>query len=614
MTAGVREKLRDVPGALPGPRWARPAGVLTALALLAGVGYRIALLAFDAPPTNSDEATMGLAALHIARGQDFPVWFYGQSYMGTLEAYLAAPVLAVTGPSVFGLRLVTVALYALFVLLAWRLTLRLTGDRWFALLLVVLLAFGSDRIVKNQLIAGGGYPEMNPAGVALALLTYDLCTGRPGHRLLRWTAWGLLAGLMLWVDPLVLPYVVGPGAVLVAFRWRELRGRAGAVLGIAVLVGAAPLLGHSLVSGRNPLAAVLAAASGGAGVPAGWADRLHGGLLLGAPLGMGFCAPGNCATWQLWWAFALPVLLVVGAVTAWRAPGVTRGANRADRAPGGGSDRADSTRGAGAAGGPALGHLPFETNTNRPGSAEGGATGGHVGAAIRLALVAAGVATLAAYTLSSSAGRTPVESSRYLSCLLISLPALLWPLWRAARKLPPHRVPHDPAVRPEPAASPIRKSGRGVVARRETAGLRSRIAALLAAATLAATVAGSGYATYRAIGTAPAARAAEARHAELVAALRDLGVRHVYGGYWTCNRLTFASGEDVVCAVVDDELRPGFDRYAPYRRAVAASAAPAWVAPTGSPLAARLDARMRGEPGTLDLVTVDGYRIYLAHA
>lgn len=593
MTAGVREKLRDVPGALPGPRWARLAGVLTAVALLAGVGYRIVLLAFDAPPTNSDEATMGLAALHIARGQDFPVWFYGQSYMGTLEAYLAAPVLAVTGPSVFGLRLVTVALYALFVLLAWRLTLRLTGDRWFALLLVVLLAFGSDRIVKNQLIAGGGYPEMNPAGVALALLTYDLCTGRPGHRLPRWAAWGLLAGLMLWVDPLVLPYVVGPGAVLVAFRWRELRGRAGAVLGIAVLVGAAPLLGHSLVSGRNPLAAVLAAASGGAGVPAGWADRLHGGLLLGPPLGMGFCAPGNCATWQLWWAFALPVLLVVGAVTAWRALGVTR---------------------AGTAGGSALGHLPFRTNTNPPRSTEGGAREGHIGAAIRLALVAAGVATLAAYTLSSSAGRTPVESSRYLSCLLVSLPALLWPLWRAARKLPLHRAPHDPAVRPEPAAPPMREAGRGAAARRETAGLRSRTAALLAAATLAATVAGSGYATYRAIGTAPAARAAEARHAELVAALRDLGVRHVYGGYWTCNRLTFASGEDVVCAVVDDELQPGFDRYAPYRRAVAASAAPAWVAPTGSPLAARLDERMRGEPDTLDLVTVDGYRIYLAHA
>ncbi|MEU6206604.1 hypothetical protein ABZ814_23820 [Micromonospora musae] len=557
MTAGVRQETPDARRGRPAGRRARLPVLLAVVALLAGVGYRLTLLAFHAPETNSDEATMGLAALHIARGQDFPVWFYGQSYMGTLEAYLAAPVLALTGPSLFGLRLVTVALYAAFALLAWRLTLRLTGDRWFALLVVVLLALGSDRIVKNQLIAGGGYPEMSPAAAALALLAYDLCAGRPGRRLPRWTAWGLLAGLMLWVDPLVLPYVLGVGAVLVAFRRRELRGRAGAVLGIAVLVGAAPLLGHSLATGRNPLAAVLAAAGGGADAPVGWADRLHGGLLLGPSLGMGFCSPGNCATWQLWWALALPVLLVVGAVAAGRAlrTGLT---GRADHVGGGA----------------------------RPGSGDDAAANGRVGAALRLALVAAGAATLVAYTLSGSAGRTPVESSRYLSCLLVSLPALLWPLWRAARRLADGRS---------------RRPGR-------------RVVGILAAAVLVATVAGTGYATYRAAGAAPAARAAEARHTELVGTLRELGVRHVYGGYWTCNRLTFASGEEVVCAVVDDELRPGHDRYAPYRRAVAASSAPAWIAPTGSPLAARQDERMRAAPGSLDLITIDGYRIYLARS
>ncbi|MFI7605001.1 hypothetical protein ACIBTV_07740 [Micromonospora sp. NPDC049366] len=547
MTVGVRQEPRDAPRALPGSGRARLAGALTLLAVLAGVGYRLTLLLWDAPPTNSDEATMGLAALHIARGQEFPIWFYGQAYMGTLEAYLAAPVLALTGPSVLGLRLPTLALYALFVVLAWRLTVRLTGDRWFALFVVVLLAFGSDRIVKNQLIAGGGYPEMNTAGAALALLAYDLCAGRPRRRLPRWAAWGLLAGLMLWVDPLVLPYVVAVGAVLLTVRWRELRGWAGATLGSAALVGAAPLLGHSLATGRNPLTAVLAA--GGADVPAGWADRLHGGLLLGPPLGTGFCSPGHCATWQLWWAIALPVLLVAGAVSA----------GRALRAPHGG----------------------------RPvGAADGPAPAGRVGGALRLALTLAAAATLAVYVASSASARTPVESSRYLSCLLVSLPALLWPLWSAVRR---GRVASRPA-------------------------LPARVAAVGAALVLAATALTTGYATWRAAGTAPETRAAEARHTDLVATLRGLGVRHVYAGYWTCNRLTFASGEDIVCAVVDDALRPGFDRYPAYRRAVAASPAPAWVAPTGSPLASRLDDRMRATPGSLDLVTVDGYRVYLPRA
>ncbi|WLS48760.1 hypothetical protein Q3V37_15260 [Micromonospora profundi] len=512
-------------------------GWLTASALLAGIGYRLWLLAHSTPATNSDEATMGLAALHIARGEGFPVWFYGQQYMGTLEAYLAAPIFALAGgPSVLGLRLPTLALYALFLLLAWRLTLRLTGDRWFGLLVVALLALGSDRIVKNQLIAGGGYPEMNAAGVALALLAVDLAAGRPGRRLARWALWGFLAGLMLWVDPLVLPYVAATGVVLVGFCHRELRGRVGALLGSAAVLGAAPLLLHSLVNGRNPLRAVLAAS--GANASADWADRLHGGLVLGPPLGMGFCAPGSCATWQLWWALALPVLLAVAAATAWRA--LRRPADPAPRAA----------------------------------------------AATRLALVLAAVATLGAYTVSSAAGLTPVESSRYLSCLLISLPALLWPVWTAAR--------------------------RGLATDR--GGVGSALVRSAAVAVLVATLGTTVHATWRAAQTVPPTRAAEARHAELVSTLRQLGVRHVRAGYWTCNRLTFASAEDVVCAVVDDTLRPGFDRYPAYRREVERAATAAWVAPTGSPLAAWLDERLRAAPGSLGLVTVDGWRIYLPRA
>ncbi|WP_319463657.1 DUF423 domain-containing protein [Micromonospora sp. RTP1Z1] len=516
MTAGVRQEPR---GAVR-PRTPRLPVLLALLVGVAGVGYRLALLLADAPPTNSDEATMGLAALHIARGQDFPVWFYGQAYMGTLEAYLAAPLVALTGPSVLALRLPTLALYALFLLLAWRLTRRLGADRWFALLVVGFLALGSDRIVKNQLIAGGGYPELNPAGVGLALLTLDLCAGRPGARLPRWAAWGLISGLMLWVDPLLLPYIGGTGAVLVAWRRRELAGRAGVVTVAAILLGAAPMLLDSLRHGRDPLAAVLAASGGGAA--AGWGERLHGGLVLGPPLGMGFCSPGHCATWQLWWALALPVLLLLAGLSAWRA-----------------------------------------LRTPAP-----------AGAAVRLALVVGAVAVLGVYVVSSAAGRTPVESARYLSCLAIAAPALLWPLWAATRD---HR----------------------------------RAARITAGAVLAAMLGTAAVATAAAVGAVPATHAEADRHRALVDTLDELGVRHARAGYWTCNRLTFASGEDVVCAVVDDGLRPGFDRYPAYRRAVDADPGAAWVAPVGSPLAARLDERLGPDRGELDLVTVEGWRVYL---
>lgn len=543
MTAGVREEPRETvrsrtPRRLPLPT------LLAVLVGFAAVGYRLALLFADVPPTNSDEATMGLAALHIARGDGFPVWFYGQAYMGTLEAYLAAPLIALAGPSVLVLRLPTLALYALFLLLSWRLTRRLGGDRWYALLVVAVLALGADRVVKNQLIAGGGYPELNPAGAALALLTVGLCVTGAGARLPRWAAWGLIAGVLLWVDPLILPYVLTLGALLVAWRWRELAGRAGVVLAGALLLGAAPMLVDSLRHGRNPVSAVLAA--GGTGAAADWANRLYGGLVLGPPLAMGFCSPGRCATWQLWWALAFPLLLLLAAFTAWHTLRRTWGGPR---------------------------------------SVE------RVSAGVRLALLGGAAGVLAAYAVSNAAGRTPIESSRYLSCLAVAVPALLWPLWQA--------------VRPLAEVESIKATGG------RAAGARARVAGVGALAVLAGVLGTGAATTVEVIRAAPAVHAEADRHRSLVDTLGALGVRHVRGGYWTCNRLTYATGENVLCAVVEDDLRPGFDRLPAYRREVAADPDAAWVALAGSPLAARLDARLGPEPGALDVVTVAGWRIYL---
>ncbi|MGW5667839.1 DUF423 domain-containing protein [Micromonospora sp. NPDC003776] len=579
MTAGVRQEPRRATSPRT-PRRPRLPALLALLVGVAGVGYRLALLLADAPPSNSDEATMGLAGLHIARGADFPVWFYGQAYMGTLEAYLAAPLIALTGPSVLALRLPTLALYALFLALSWRLTRRLGGDPWYALLVVGFLALGADRVIKNQLIAGGGYPELNPAGVGLALLTVALCADRTGARLPRWAAWGLVSGLMLWVDPLILPFVLGTGVVLAVWRRRELAGRAGLVLAGALLLGAAPMLLDSLRHGRNPLTAVLGASGGEA--PASWAERMHGGLVLGPSLGMGFCSPSHCAGWQLWWAAALPVLLLLGLAAAVRTlrrtpPRIPSLAPASPAAPP--STPAD------------LGHLSSAANGECPRSGDGvaGEDERRVSAAVRLALLGGAVAVLAAYTVSNAAGQTPVESARYLSCLAIATPALLWPLWQAARR----------GLRsPRHLADP-------------TPGFRSPLVGLAAAAVLAAMLGTAAVATAAALARVQAVHAEADRHRGLVDTLGALGVRHARGGYWTCNRLSFATGENVTCAVVDDELHAGFDRLPGYRRAVDADPGAAWVAPAGSPLAARLDGRIGPDRGAFEVVTVEGWRIYL---
>ena len=106
------------------PRLDRPAFVALLFGL-AGVVYRLVLTLYTVPVSNLDEATFGLAALHIGQGRERPVFLYGQHYMGMLESYLAAPLVAVAGPSWPVLRLPMLALYAVFLYLIDRLTRRL---------------------------------------------------------------------------------------------------------------------------------------------------------------------------------------------------------------------------------------------------------------------------------------------------------------------------------------------------------------------------------------------------------------------------------------------------------------------------------------------------------
>ena len=52
-----------------------------------------------------DEAIVGLMGRHILRGE-WPLFYYMQPYMGSLEAYLVAGVFALVGSSTFALKLV----------------------------------------------------------------------------------------------------------------------------------------------------------------------------------------------------------------------------------------------------------------------------------------------------------------------------------------------------------------------------------------------------------------------------------------------------------------------------------------------------------------------------
>jgi predicted membrane-bound mannosyltransferase len=66
--------------------------------ILFAILLRLILIGVGWPPTDSDESTIGLMALHIAYHGEAPIFFYGQGYMGTLEAYLPALLFYLFGP------------------------------------------------------------------------------------------------------------------------------------------------------------------------------------------------------------------------------------------------------------------------------------------------------------------------------------------------------------------------------------------------------------------------------------------------------------------------------------------------------------------------------------
>ena len=73
------------------------------LCLLIALGLRIFLVVHTHGVIDGDEALEGIQAERILHG-DFPVYFYGQAYMGSLEAYFIAILFALFGSSVWVLR------------------------------------------------------------------------------------------------------------------------------------------------------------------------------------------------------------------------------------------------------------------------------------------------------------------------------------------------------------------------------------------------------------------------------------------------------------------------------------------------------------------------------
>src|SRR5256885_584238 len=89
----------------------------------AGTPPRISAGLLPQGALDADEAVVGLMTHKILDGR-LPVFFPGQGYGGTQEAFLAAPLVAGFGLHAWTIRLVVIALWAASAVLVWRIGLR----------------------------------------------------------------------------------------------------------------------------------------------------------------------------------------------------------------------------------------------------------------------------------------------------------------------------------------------------------------------------------------------------------------------------------------------------------------------------------------------------------
>jgi hypothetical protein len=542
---------------------------LAAVAIIVGgVGLRLTLAALGWPATDSDEATFGLMALHISERGAHPIFFYGQNYMGAVEAYLAVGAFRLFGPSLFALRLSTIALGAGF-LVSFYLLARLLYRRELALATLALLAIGSHVALLLQVFTNGGYADTLFFGALLLLLATLLARPEIGAltkrrwRLLSYGAWGLAAGLGLWSDVLILPFILASGLLLLAFRWRELLRGMGAVVVIGLAIGALPLIAFA-AAGNNPFQGAAAvqqapnATQGGA--LALYAGQIAGTFLVSLPEitgGAALCPLSRAESWPL--AHASPATLACTTVHGLWSLGYLALLGVA------------LVAGARIARAVWLNRSRNEQNTNEKNTSERARLFIPM-ARFTLALSAA--LTLALYASSPVAARAPQIVMRYLIGLTLATPVLLAPLWGWATSSAGRKVW-------------MGRLALGVVALAYLLGLASVLQAI------------------------PGARAQAQRQERLIAGLDRLSVTAVYTDYWTCDRLAFLSHERIICTTLNPELRSDLDRYAPYREQIAATPGAAYLFPNDSAQARSFQAVYDRAPAAFQRVALDGYVLYL---
>ncbi len=187
--------------------------------LFAAAAIKLWLILGGHIPFNADEAIVALMARHINQGE-IPLFFYGQSYMGSLDAMLVALGFQVFGEEVWVIRLIQSLLYLGVLFTTVEVGKLAFQSRMVGLLAALFLAIPTVNVTLYTTASLGGYGEALLLGNVMLILGFGIARDveKPNQdsqtRELRLIGWGFFFGFGLWVNGLTLVFSLPMGVYL----------------------------------------------------------------------------------------------------------------------------------------------------------------------------------------------------------------------------------------------------------------------------------------------------------------------------------------------------------------------------------------------------------------
>lgn len=269
------------------------------VAVILAVGVKVVLQVADAVPFNGDEAVVALMARHILQGER-PVFFYGQAYMGSLDAWLVAGAFRLFGEQVLSIRIVQIGLYGLYLISLWFLMRRLFRDPLVANVAVFLAAMPPVLMTTYTSATLGGYGEALVLGNLVMILGFDVIFGERQNSYWAWLFLGLVGGIGFWVLGMMGVYLLSVALVGLS-RFSIKKALHYLLAGAGFFAGSSPWWLYNFSHGWQALRSFF---DSGLVETTAW-ENFIGFLLLGIPglLGMRFPWADVFAPW--------PVLLLI---------------------------------------------------------------------------------------------------------------------------------------------------------------------------------------------------------------------------------------------------------------------------------------------------------------